>query len=138
MDKLCHGISFTNPTQATHYKSTVSMYIDDASNVTNSFLRWLHEPPPDDVVLSMLQHDAQTWERLLWTTGGLLNLLKCLFYIMAWQFDDEGHPTLKSKRDILSSLQLTSGANPDPQLVKQYDVSQAHRYLGDWLPAICR
>jgi hypothetical protein len=47
MDKLCHPISFTDPTQATHYKSTVSMYIDDALNTTNSFLRWLHEPPPD-------------------------------------------------------------------------------------------
>jgi hypothetical protein len=61
MDKLCHGISFTDPTQATHYKSTVSMYIDDASNATNAFLRWLHEPLTDDVVSSMLQHDAQTW-----------------------------------------------------------------------------
>jgi hypothetical protein len=129
MDKLCHDISFTDPTQAIHYKSTVSMYINDASNATNSFLCWLHEPPTDSVVLSMLQHDAQTWERLLWTTGGLLNLLKCLFYIMSWQFDAEGRPTLKSKCDILSSLQLTSGGNPDSKPVQPYDVSASNTYL---------
>jgi hypothetical protein len=133
MDKLCHGISFTDPTQERHYKSTVSMCSDDASNATNSFLRWLHEPPSDAIVLSMLHHDAQTWESLLWTTGGLLNLLKCLFYIMSWEFDADGRPSLKSKMYLLSSLKLTSGANPDPQHVTQYDVSEAYRYLGDWI-----
>jgi hypothetical protein len=59
MDKLCHGISFTDPLHAIHYKSTVSMFIDDAWNATNSFLKWFHEPPSDDNVLSMLQHNAQ-------------------------------------------------------------------------------
>jgi hypothetical protein len=133
MDKLCYGVSFTDPLQTIQYKSTVSMFIDDASNATNSFLKWLHKPPSDVDFVSMLQHDAQRWERLLWSSGGLLNLLKCLYYTMLWWFDDEGRPFLKSMDDIVPSLWLTSGADPNNQPVTQYDVSEAHRYLGDWI-----
>jgi hypothetical protein len=52
---------------------------------------------------------------------------------MSWRFDDEGRPFLKSMDGIVPSLRLTSGADPDNQLVTQYDVSEAHRYLGDWI-----
>jgi hypothetical protein len=133
MDKLCHGISFSDPLQSIQYKSTVSMFIDDASNATNSFLKWLHEPPDDSLVVTMLQHDAQRWERLLWSTGGLLNLLKCLFYIMSWEFDAEGHASLKKQSTPPHPLQPTCGTAPDLHSVKQYDSSEARRYLGDWI-----
>jgi hypothetical protein len=133
MDKLCHGISFSDPLQSIQYVSTVSMFIDDASNATNSFLPWLHEPPDDSLVVTMLQHDAQRWERLLWSSGGLLNLQKCLFYIMAWEFDEEGRASLKTESALPNPLQLTSGAAPDLQSVTQYDSTKAHRYLGDWI-----
>jgi hypothetical protein len=81
----------------------------------------------------MLHHDAQRWERLLWSSGGLLNLLKGLYYTTLWRFDEEGGPFLKSMDDIVPSLRLTSGADPINQPVTQYDVSAAHRYLGDWI-----
>jgi hypothetical protein len=96
-------------------------------------LKWLHAPPSDEELVSMLQHDAQRWERLLWSSGGLLNLLKCLYYTMSWRFDVEGRPFLKSMDAIVPSLLLTSGADPNNQPVTQYDVSEAHRYLGDWI-----
>jgi hypothetical protein len=97
-DKLCHGISFSDPLQLIQYISTVSMFIDDASNAMNSFLQWLHEPPDDSLVVTMLQHDAQHWERLLWSFGGLLaNLQKCMFYIISWEFDAEGRASLKTQ-----------------------------------------
>jgi hypothetical protein len=78
MDRLAHGTTFLNPAQTIQYTSTVKMFIDDASNVTGKFLQWLHLPPTAQEVLDLLTHDAQTWERLLWTSGGLLNLTKCL------------------------------------------------------------
>jgi hypothetical protein len=81
----------------------------------------------------MLQHDAQRWERLLWSTGGLLNLLKCRYYIMSWRFDAEGRPFLKKKDDLLPLLRLTSGDALAPLPVHQYDTSNAHRYLWDWI-----
>ena len=90
MERLCYGYSLTDPQQRHHYATTVNMFIDDASNCTNDFLRWLHPPPTKETVVQMLRHDSQTWERSLWTSGGLLNLLKCLYYIIYWEFDSEG------------------------------------------------
>jgi hypothetical protein len=133
MDKLCHGITFSDPLQSIHYVSTVSMFIGNASNAKNSFLPWLPQPPNNSLVVTMLQHDAQRWERLLWSSGGLLNLQKCLFYIMSWDFDDKGRPSLKKQSAHPHPLQLTSGDSPELQSVTQYDSAEAHRYLGDWI-----
>jgi hypothetical protein len=66
------------------------MFVDDASNSTNKFLSWLYEPPDLPELVEMTRHDSQTWERFLWTSGGLLNLAKCAYYILAWNFDTEG------------------------------------------------
>jgi hypothetical protein len=84
MPRLCNGLQFTDPAQQLHYTATVKMFIDDASNCTNHFLGWLHEPPKLEAIVEMTRHDSQTWERFLWTSGGLLHLTKCAFYIIVW------------------------------------------------------
>jgi hypothetical protein len=133
MDKLCHGVQFLDPSQSRSYTATANMFVDDASNSTNQFLRWLHESPDPPDVVSLLQHDAQTWERLLYTSGGLLNITKCLYYISCWKFDSEGLPSPVPKLDIQPPLTLTSGVSTDPTPVPHHNFDEAHRYLGDWL-----
>jgi hypothetical protein len=63
-------------------------------------------------IVEMLRHDAQTWERCLWTSGGLLNLAKCLYYIAYWRFNSDGEATLTPATDLLPALSLTSGDAP--------------------------
>jgi hypothetical protein len=118
MPKLCNRLQFTSPDQQLQYTLRVDMFVDDASNCTNHFLEWLHEPPSLEEALKMIRHDSQTWERFLWTSGGLLNLSKCAFYILAWQLDSEGHATYIPKQAI-PDLQLTSGNQPGLSKVKQ-------------------
>jgi hypothetical protein len=89
-------------------------------------------PPPLDAVVALTQHSSQTWERLLWTSGGLLNLLKCAFYILAWQFDAEGHPSYISKNGI-PPLRLTSGNTDGAEEVALLDFDETHKYLGNHL-----
>jgi hypothetical protein len=38
MPRLCHGLQFTDPAQSLEYTTTVSVFMDDASNSTNKFL----------------------------------------------------------------------------------------------------
>ena len=40
------------------------------------------------------QQTAQWWEQLLHATGGKLQLTKCFYYPMIWQYDAEGVPLL--------------------------------------------
>jgi hypothetical protein len=133
MDRLCHGLTFCDPAQAINYKTTTNMFIDNASNCTNAFLEWLYCPPNVVTIVNMLQHDSQTWERLLWTSGGLLNLTKCLYYAVAWEFDSEGRDKMMPAADIHHPLKLTSGDNPSLSAIAHFNHDKAHRYLGDWL-----
>jgi hypothetical protein len=108
------------------------MFVDDASNATNMFLSWLNEPPDLTELVEMTRHDTQTWERFLWTSGGLLNLAKCAYYILAWTFDNEGRASYVPKDNILS-LRLTSGNDPIFEQVKHLSFDETHRYLGNHL-----
>ena len=83
-------------------------------------------------VVSLLQHTSQTWERLLWTSGGLLNLEKCAYYIIHFEYDQEGRPSYVPKTDM-PKLSLTSGADPATTEVDQLDFDEVHKYLGNHL-----
>jgi hypothetical protein len=50
-----------------------------------------------------------SWERLLWTSGGLLNLSKCLYYVVSWTFDSEGRASMTPASDIHPPITLSSG-----------------------------
>jgi len=39
-------------------------------------------------ILRHLQHNAQIWERLLYSSGGALNLKKCFWYLVFWKWKD--------------------------------------------------
>jgi hypothetical protein len=129
MPRLCHRLQFTDPAQSLEYTATVSMFVDDASNSTNKFREWLQDPPDLTTLVEMTRHDAQTWERFLWTSGGLRNLLKSAFYVIAWQFDAEGRAHYVDKQHI-PNLRLTSGNNPATASVAQLNHDETHAYLG--------
>ena len=111
MSKLVKGIQFLDPSQTLHYSAVAKMFIDDSSKAVNSFLRWLHSPPSSEEIISSLERTAQTWERLLWTSGGLLNLEKCAYYILQWDFDEEGKMYAASEK-YMRKLRLTPGDDP--------------------------
>jgi hypothetical protein len=133
LDKLVNGVQFSDPAQSRRYLNCAAMFIDDNTSASNDFNKWLHLPPTPDQVVNRLAKDAQVWERLLFTSGGLLKLRKCLVYVMYWEFDSEGRATLLPSADI-PSLQLTNGKYELPKPIKQYGCSEAHKYLGLWNP----
>ena len=45
-------------------------------------------------VLLQMKANAQIWSNLLSTTGGALELSKCSYHVMAWQFTGRGSPVL--------------------------------------------
>ena len=82
MDKLAHGITFCTPNKKITYTNKVKMFVDDATKYVNDFIPWLTNKPFKQSIANILKHNVQIWERCLWTSGGLLKLLKCLYYIM--------------------------------------------------------
>jgi hypothetical protein len=82
-------------------------------------------------VFDGLKKDAQIWEHLLWTSGGLLELSKCRFYIIYWKFANDGSGTMMSTTELdTPSLLLTEGKTHMLQEVKQLDLDDAFKTLG--------
>ena len=69
------------------------MFVKNNISSTKNFLPWLKQKPDILEISRIIQKDAQIWEQCLWTSGGLLNLKKCLYYIMAWEFNFDGSAT---------------------------------------------
>ena len=88
-------------------------FVDDANGNVNSFTKNIQ--PPIQELMDKMQHDAQLWHDLLWNSGGTLELPKCFYQILHWEFNN-GRPILMGKSN--SKLQVES-ANGEPMLVKE-------------------
>ena len=134
MDKTCHGATFCDPSNELIHRRTSDGFVDDVTHWFNLGLRHslLHSVSVDDIA-SGLEREGQSWERFLWTTGGKLELSKCLYYILYYLFEPDGTPRLESASNMGDDLvSLTSGLEPIPNNIEHRDCSKAHRTLGMW------
>ena len=135
MCELCEGASFTNPQHSLSLKRTGDGFVDDVTNVCNfGFPESLTTNISPPALATRLQTEAQTWERLLWSAGGALELTKCFYYLICWKFDKAGRPSLIAHEDLRGcSINLTSGLSPDSLAIEHKPATEAHRTLGVWL-----
>ncbi|MFM8621857.1 MAG: hypothetical protein ACKOB3_00515, partial [Holophagaceae bacterium] len=78
-EKHVKGATFTSPDNTTEVSISISGFVDDTNASLNE---WNPQTQgPTDQLLEQLQHDAQTWNDLLFTSGGKLELNKCSFHV---------------------------------------------------------
>jgi hypothetical protein len=85
-------------------------------------------------VIQKLRTLAQHWERLLFTTGGAINLQKSFWYLVAWHWKN-GQPKLSTINDTPMEISLTSGNNMNPEILPRIEATQAFRTLGVYISA---
>jgi hypothetical protein len=130
-DILGTGVSFQNPTHTiAHHRNSDGM-VDDTTGYHGRQPQWIRQCPSIHSVFKGLKKDAQTWERLLWTSGGLLELSKCRFYIVYWKFQPDGRSQLLSKAELdTPTLLLTEGKTGAFQEIAQLDIDEPFKTLG--------
>jgi hypothetical protein len=74
-----HGMEFTDPARLMHIERWLDAFVEDAELGLNDF--WSEYPDLEDM-LNEFEKAAQRWERLLFTSGGALELPKCLWYCL--------------------------------------------------------
>jgi hypothetical protein len=75
-----------------------------------------------------LNHDAQRWSNLLYSTGGLLELSKCLYYLTTYKFDTTGH-TIAYTPDH-QAITLHNLSTDTHHIIDHRDVNESHKTLG--------
>jgi hypothetical protein len=126
MMMIAHGSFFNDPQKVETLKRTMEGFVDDTDVQVND----AKTPYTAQELAQVLQIDAQHWEKLLFTSGGKLELNKCFFYLLYWEFDDDGKPRLKKKADLPHKLMLHQGNDLEPTEIQQKDCSEPHKTLG--------
>jgi hypothetical protein len=68
------------------------------------------------------------WERLLFTSGGKLEIEKCAFALFNWNFDDHGRANLDSSTRY--NLHIQSSETKEVTLIPQISTTKAYKYVG--------
>jgi hypothetical protein len=74
------GMLFKNPNGTTTVERYLDAFVDDAQNGLND--AHLATPWTISDLSRRLAHMSQTWEKLLFSSGGALELSKCFYYIV--------------------------------------------------------
>jgi len=83
-----------------------------------------------------LQVLAQEWERLLYSTGGALNIQKCFWFLLSWQWNN-GQATCHTLTSLPYDLRTTSGGNTSTsEVIKRIETTEPYRTLGVWISPI--
>ena len=82
-------------------------------------------------LITRLEHIAQSWEHILHLSGGQLNLKKCSWFAMRWEWRS-GRPTLRAITPTDPQLRLFSGQEDTGKTtaISQTSVDTSSRMLG--------
>ncbi|KAI2500977.1 hypothetical protein MHU86_13522 [Fragilaria crotonensis] len=83
-----------------------------------------------DELVQRLEDVAQTWEKLLHYSGGALNLSKCSWFVMYWDWR-AGRPVIRqSTDDPTTQVHLSQGQSLAKVPIKRQDLHTSTRILG--------
>ena len=95
---------FKNPDGTTTVERYSDAFVDDAQNGLND--AHLATPWTISDLSRRLAHMSQTWEKLLFSSGGALELSKCFYYIVYWKWVD-GLPKMLTNSEMESTPPIT-------------------------------
>jgi hypothetical protein len=73
-----------------------------------------------------------TWARILNISGGLLEIQKCSYYVLQWNFDMHGNAILNTNNNHLTSVEIATKTRTTKS-VPQIITNQAVKSLGFWI-----
>lgn len=129
-EKRAHGAVYDTPDKRHRTKLYMVGYVDDSNGQTNSFTA--DNQPPTSELLQKAQHDAQQWHDLLHASGGALELSKCVYQLITWQFLSKGQPLLEAgvpNHSVQVNTQLPNG-QCTTQAIQGLSAYSAHKTLG--------
>ena len=82
-----------------------------------------------DKLLTRVKHNVQLWHDLLWASGGKLELSKCGFHIIFYDFKEDGTPKMRDIGDLI--IILKNEKNEDIE-IRTKKINKARINLGHW------
>ena len=129
LDRLVpHRMNFVPISGARDHSRSSDAFVDDTSMGFTSTDDATSYPE----LIARLQSVAQTWEKLLSLSGGKLNLSKCSWFVLRWEWEN-GRPHLREIRPDDPPLSLTQGDSTTPIPINHLTPEKSSRMLGVYL-----
>jgi hypothetical protein len=122
-----HGAFFCTPDQQMSVSLSMIGFVDDSTGQTNSFLQ--NDQSQPELLRAIMQLDAQLWNDLLWLSGGLLELSKCSFHHIHFDFAPDGTSMMRSGK-FGTPLQVHDELTNALVTIPAKSVFQSHKTLG--------
>ena len=108
METNTEGCTITGP-DGTKWKKNMLAFVDDTRKYNNANTKY---PQIHENVLS----DLKTWKQMSNIIAGKLNILKCGYYILNWNYNEQGY--MEMTNPTLSDIYLNSDEDGKPQVIK--------------------
>jgi Reverse transcriptase (RNA-dependent DNA polymerase) len=94
-------ITFRSPDTPEHHKRLTDAFVDDTSlAITDTYA-----PMKPNEMIRSIEQIAQNWERLLFLSGGSLNLKKCSWSMIHWEWK-HGRPAIYQRQEEDADITL--------------------------------
>ena len=129
-DKITPGmIMYPIQRDGNQLQSNIDGFVDD----TSLFINLTPEQNRPHQLLESLQRITQGWSDLLYASGGKLELPKCFYYAIQWDFNSDGDPIpqqLTRTGHTTSCIHIHDPDNEHPIEITSREPNHAHKTLG--------
>ena len=142
LDSMCHGMQFKSPLSSVFHKSTGLGYVDDVTLGTTT--KNGSSINNDDIIENTKREEVEvhkdistmgkSWETMLHTNGGLLELKKCYWILITWKWKRGVAQLKKSNEDSMQMKIIQTEDNREVIIIRK-DVKDAPRVLGCYVAA---
>ena len=117
-----------NPQRTRTSTQRTSAYVDDANIKAG-----LPQNATIEDIHAIVSHNATTWEQLLWSTGGKLEINKCNIVILYWVPTQNGTFRLKSRHELPIDIHIIDSDTNQPISIPQLSPNNPYKYLGVYI-----
>jgi hypothetical protein len=127
--KQANGATFCSPDRSVEIAFSIVGFVDDSNCQTNDFTA---DPQPSPADLAKLaEQDAKLWSSLLWLSGGYLELPKCSYHFIHFQFAPDGKPDMQGGH-VGPDIEINDDLTDQQICVPRKSVFDSHKTLGHY------
>jgi hypothetical protein len=130
MKEKAIGANLISPDKNFAVSQVASGFVDDITHWNIHMSRSLIEGDTTETINAETTTAAQWWEELLCTTGGKLELSKCFYYPIIWEFDHDGNATIQEPSQTNASIILKDSITKENIPIEAKSCNDAHKTLG--------
>jgi hypothetical protein len=124
-----NGATFCSPDRSVEIAFSIVGFVDDSNCQTNDFLA--DSQPSPAALAKLAEDDAKLWSSLLWLSGGYLELQKCSYHFIHFQFATDGTPSMQGGH-VGPAIEIDDDFTGRKTSIPRKSVFDAHKTLGHY------